>query len=73
MPRGGYREGAGRPPTYRRVTLDEEAAQQLSELVARFQARTPQAHWTAPQLLRYLITDAWLREFGDTRDASAAD
>lgn len=62
MPRGGSREGAGRPPTLRRVTLDAEAAQELAELLRLERERSPQAHWTASNLLSYLITDAWSRE-----------
>lgn len=62
MPRGGIREGAGRPPTHRRIMLDEEAAQELGELLRRYQERTPEAHWTASALVRYMITEAWMRE-----------
>ena len=66
MPRGGYREGAGRPPTYRRITLDDEAAQELDTLLQERQRACPQAHWTASALVRYLITEEMQRE-RDTR------
>lgn len=62
MPRGGPREGAGRPPTLRRITLDAEAAQELAELLRVRRERSPQARWTASAIVSYLITDAYTRE-----------
>lgn len=64
MPRGGSREGAGRPPTYaaRRITLDAEAAQELGVLLQKRQRACPEARWTASALVRYLITEELQRE-----------
>ena len=62
MPKGGHREGAGRPPTYRRITLDQEAAQLLAQLLAEARQREPEEHWTATRLLSDLITEAWRRK-----------
>jgi hypothetical protein len=62
MPRGGSREGAGRPPTARRVHLDEEHAQLLRELVRHWRARWPQGHYTAQYVVQDLIMAAALRE-----------
>jgi len=62
MPRGGQREGAGRPPTHRRILLDEEAAQELAALLRQRQQECPEAHWTAAALVRYLITEELMRE-----------
>lgn len=67
MPRGGRREGAGRPPTYRRVQMDEEAARQFAELLAAAQAESPEAHWTPSALLSYLITEQWMRKQREQR------
>lgn len=62
MPRGGFREGAGRPPTFRHVTLDQEAAEQLAALLAKRRRECPEARWTASALVSYLITDAYRNE-----------
>lgn len=62
MPRGGYREGAGRPPTLRHITLDAEAAEELAALLQERQRECPEARWTPSALLRYLITEARSRE-----------
>ena len=59
---GGARPGAGRPRTYKRIQVDDEAAQQFGELLARWQAKTPEANWTASKLLSYLITGQYVRE-----------
>ena len=60
--RGGRRAGAGRPHTYRRITLDDEAAEELGEVLRRWRERTPQARWTGPAVVAYLITEAYARE-----------
>lgn len=61
MARGGRREGAGRPPTYRRIQMDEEAARQFAALLDAARAETPEAHWTPSAFLSYLITEHWMR------------
>ena len=68
MPRGGFREGAGRPPTHRRITLDAEAAQELGALLRHRQQACPEARWTAAALVRYLITEAFAREVRSASD-----
>ena len=62
MPRGGLRQGAGRPATYRRIQMDEEAARQFAELLAQACAETPEAHWTPSAFLSYLIAEYWIRK-----------
>lgn len=66
MPRGGSREGAGRPPTFRRMTLDAEASEQLRALLALRQAEAipDEPHLSASQIVRELITDAWWQAIG---------
>lgn len=47
--------------------MDKEAAQQFAELLARYQAHWPQAHWTAAKLLSSLVTDAWRHQIEEPR------
>ena len=53
MPRGGAREGAGRPT--QRITLTQETAHMLRELTRTWREREPAAHWTARAVVEQLV------------------
>ena len=54
MPRGGARAGAGR--LRQRITLSQDTARMLREIVQDWQEREPACRWTGPAVVDQLVT-----------------
>ena len=66
MPRGGARVGAGR--LRQRITLSQDTARMLREIVRDWREREPACRWTAPAVVDQLVTleaDRLRREKGE--------